>query len=255
MNISNIINYRFNPTYSKKNYNQTFTAHPDFYKLAKNYDLTASSYFRRGETYGSPSTEFADIVKTFLNIFKQETDKPRKMLIVGVADSQEPFSYLAVLKHIFNNTPINKQLQLHCVDLQSKPRKNKLFKDSFLDYFYPRYAASSFIYDENHYGKFDSLHYRVDDEIFNYLYKVYNSKNSKWETRIQDIINDYPNEHFDIISINNTLPYFLKIDKNGIDTAKKLVEILKPNGVIITDTHWDAYYGFESLYPGIFRKK
>ena len=75
----------------------TFKAHPDFEKLVRNYDVTASSFFRRGPYYGSTSEEFVDVEKILSSIF-QSLGEPKTMLIAGIGDSQEPFSYLAVLK-------------------------------------------------------------------------------------------------------------------------------------------------------------
>ena len=48
--------------YSYNNRQVTFKAHPDFDKLSKDYEIKASSYFRRGTAYGSESEEYIDIV-------------------------------------------------------------------------------------------------------------------------------------------------------------------------------------------------
>ena len=88
------------PSVSPREGQISFCAHPDFYSLKKNYDVAASSYFRRGQIYGSPCDEFIDIVHLFGRIFHEPFTKPQKMLIAGIGDSQEVLSYLAVIKSI-----------------------------------------------------------------------------------------------------------------------------------------------------------
>ena len=68
--------------------------------LQKQYQITASSYFRRGPYYGSANDNFQNIINVFQTIFDKNIKQPIKMLIVGIGDSQEPFSYLAVIKNI-----------------------------------------------------------------------------------------------------------------------------------------------------------
>lgn len=213
----------------------TFKAHPDFDELSKDYEIKASSYFRRGLFYGSPSDKYQDIVNVFQDIFTNDA-KIKKMLIGGIGDSQESFSYLATIKQIIKDRRLRDALDLRIIDLQSKPTTKKLFKDSFFDHSWePRYALSSFVIDKDNYESFDTCYYRVNDEIFNFLKMTYNdSHKSHWDTRIQEDIKNYPTESFDIISMNNTLPYIR--DQEKIDeTLRHIYRILKPNGIFITD--------------------
>ena len=53
------------------NKQKTFKAHPDYKLLAKDYEIKASSYFRRGGFYGSPSNDFVDVIKILNSIFGQ----------------------------------------------------------------------------------------------------------------------------------------------------------------------------------------
>ena len=81
------------------NYNKiTGKAHSDFYKISNhNLWLSASSYFRRGVVLGS-NEGFNDVIKIFSLLFNEKNDDKKSMLIVGIGHSQEPFSYLAVIK-------------------------------------------------------------------------------------------------------------------------------------------------------------
>lgn len=241
----------------------TFKAHPDFVKLSKNYNITASSYFRRGQTYGSADKDFMDIVKLFDKIFTRKIKEPLKMLIAGIGESQEPFSYLAVIKNIIRNKNIKEVLDLHVVDLQSKPNSGELFKNSYFEYSHkPDYASSSFVKDMMPKVRFDSIpgYYRVNDEIFKFLDATYsNTEKSHWENRVQDSVKEHPNEVFDIISINNTLGYIAD-KQERIDTLKDTYRILKKDGFLISDP--DGFFvkeaglvdKFKEIFPGIYKK-
>lgn len=224
----------------------SFKAHPDFEKLVKHYPVTASSFFRRGPYYGSDCEEFRDVISVFKEIFKepQKPQNPQKMLIVGIGDSQEIFSYLAVIKNLLKNTPLEKVVDLHTVDLQSAPSKQKLFLDSFYEHSWePVMVRDSFVADEaKNYGGYNFKHFRVLDEIFEYVHKVYgNVRKSIWDSRIQEKIQDYPQDFFDIISINNTLGYITNKD-DVISTYRHVNRILKQNGVFITDPVQTGYF-------------
>ena len=224
-----------NSYFNKQKQNKSFKAHPDFDRLAKLYQIKASSYFRRGALFGSPSDEFESVAQTLLEYFAKDMDSKKTMLIAGIADSQEPFSYLAVLKNYFPHKLLKEILDLYIVDLQSQPSSQKIKKDSFFDCYYkPDYATNSFVKDDgSKYGGFKYQKWRVKSEITNYLTKVYrNAKKSMWDSRIQEAINKYPNEKFDIVSINNTLIYIE--DKSLIEkTLQQVIRILKPNGIFI----------------------
>ena len=75
--------------------NINFQHHPDFVELAKDYNITASNYFRRGCFWGGVSKEFVDVInslKLFFNPSMNLCDKKINMLIGGIAESQEPYS-------------------------------------------------------------------------------------------------------------------------------------------------------------------
>ncbi len=237
-----------------------FKAHADFNKLSRYYDeLTASSYFRRGKAYGSAADEYTDVINTLNTIFTPNISEKKSMLIAGIGESQEPFSYLAVIKNLLKDKPLAEYLDLYIVDLQSKPDNKKLFEQSYCNEFRPRYVQSSFIRDEGEkYGIKHPLYYRVKDEIFEFLKETYNNpEKSHWDTRIQEFMPKIKPETFDIISINNTLGY-IKNDCEIIKTIDKTVKALKQDGVFITDPY-SRFNRFclgrtYETYRGIFKR-
>lgn len=278
-----------NLKYSNKTHNIKFQAHPDFDKLAKISNITASSYFRRGPVYGAPSELYKEIVTLFENIFKTKKDLPQKMLIVGIGNSQEPFSYLATIQDIIKDEKLESVLDLHTVDLQSKPTTQKLFYDSYYQYkFPPEYATSSFIPNKNIFqptnikdlspdyrlptalslvglndkqAELLNTNYRVNNDIFDYLHSTYeNPQKSQWETRIQDASEQYKDNNFDIISINNTL-YYISNPIERENTIDNIYRILKKGGILISDPYYGENEGFNSsnLFKkigfGIYEKK
>ena len=250
---SSYFNYNQTNNCSAK-YNTSFTNHPDFDVLIKKWPLCASGYFRRGITFGEPSERFIDIVKIFRNVFKN-TVTPKKMLIVGIANSEEPFSYLATIKQLNETRPIEDILDLHIIDLQSKTSREALFNYSYDTEYIPFYAKKSFVYSPH--PQIPLYNYRINDELFEFLYKTYNDPSkSKWETRVQDAITTYPDNYFDIISINNVI-YYIK-DK-PVETFNNVYRVVKPDGYIISD---DNDYSIQSkkteylelLSEGLYRK-
>ncbi len=243
-----------------------FKAHPDFSRLKQHYNVTASSYFRRGMRYGIPDEKFADIVRVFSDIFTGKIKKVKNMLIAGIADSQEPFSYLAVIQNILGKKSLDKAVDLHIIDLQSKPDEVKLFGDSFLDDpFEPLFAKDSFVKDEVWvYGFKDKTYrsYRVKDEIYNYLNKTYNNpKKSIWDARVQDAIKEFPDESLDVVSINNTFMY-IEDSEELQATLDNVFRTLKKGGYFITDPYKNNSFeaskifdNMDDIYMGIYKKK
>ena len=113
--------YTNNNSYRFQQKNTNFKAHPDFIELAKRYEVTASSFFRRGISYGSPSERFNDIVNILKKIFLSSLNQKQKLLITGIGNSEEPFSYLASIKEIIKTRKLEDTVDLNIVDLQSRP--------------------------------------------------------------------------------------------------------------------------------------
>lgn len=249
-----------------ENYNEvTKKAHPDFYEISQyNLSLRASSFFRRGVVLGETSY-FKDIIDVFSTLFNKNTNDKKSILIVGIGRSQEPFSYLASIKELIKDKKLKDVLNLQTVDLQAKPTKNILLSCTHYGGFWgkePMFAKSSFIKYAQMYG--DTVlqtGFRVNDEIFDYLYKTYNNKSkSKWATRIQDDIKNYSDNSFDVLSMNNVLGY-IEDDDEYYSTIKNMPRIVKPNGFIITDTICENLFqkvGVDKMLTkisdGIFKK-
>lgn len=249
-----------------ENYNEvTKKAHPDFYEISQyNLSLRASSFFRRGVVLGETSY-FKDVIDVFSILFNKNTNDKKSILIVGIGRSQEPFSYLASIKELIKDKKLKDVLNLQTVDLQAKLTKNILLSCTHYGGFWgkePMFAKSSFIKYAQMYG--DTVlqtGFRVNDEIFDYLYKTYNNKSkSKWATRIQDDIKNYPDNSFDVLSMNNVLGY-IEDDDEYYSTIKNMPRIVKPNGFIITDTICENLFqkvGVDKMLTkisaGIFKK-
>ncbi len=246
---------------SNRNNLLTFTAHPEFAMLNEGYNVTASSFFRHSQYYGSPDKEFNDVKNVLINAFQHQIKKPKKILIAGIGNSQEPFSFLAVIHKLLGKTSLKKGVDMYFVDLQSQPTKEKLFKQSFYDsHGTPAFAPESFIKD-SHNNVISNFIYRVKDEIYKYLWKTYsNSKKSFWETRIQDAIRRFPEEEFDIISMNNIIGYIAKPQERE-EVFQHAFRCLKKDGVLITDpykNYLNTYTGLNNMQEcaeGIFRKQ
>jgi SAM-dependent methyltransferase len=249
-----------------------------------------SCYFRRGAVVLA-SKGYQDIETLFTKIFKPSENKIREMLIVGVANSQEPFSYLASIKSILKDRPLKKNLDLYTIDLQSKPDDKKLYLSSFYDSEgIPGFAFDSFVEGEKHLREneeywFDpnylvlslkkqikkmkqngesekNIFYRIKDEIFDFVKAAYsNPAKSKWDSRVQEVIKNYPDNKFDIISANNVLPYIIDEDVI-IETLEHIKRVLKPGGYFITEPYecpmFIANSGFlenlKTVNRGIYQK-
>lgn len=284
MRVTPIMSSTVYNSYSCRKKEPTFTAHPDFY----GYNSTKSCYFRRG-VVALLSGAYCNIENTFFRLFKPTDNKQKKMLIIGIGNSQEPFSYLASIKGILKERPLKDNLNLNVVDLQSKPTLQKLKQSAFSDLFdyevYPRFAKSSFVKEsysdwltpkkqKEEYNphlfidlmrkpKVKATSDRVNDEIFDFLRETYdNPQKARWDSRVQDVIKEYPDRNFDVISANNVLPYIVS-ENEYMETLSNIVRTIKPNGYFITDP-----YEFEKpvkdsgildpltqVYKGIYQKK
>lgn len=201
----------------------------------------------------------------FSTLFNKNTNDKKSILIVGIGRSQEPFSYLASIKELIKDKKLKDVLNLQTVDLQAKPTKNILLSCTHYGGFWgkePMFAKSSFIkYAQMYCDTVLQTGFRVNDEIFDYLYKTYNNKSkSKWATRIQDDIKNYPDNSFDVLSMNNVLGY-IEDDDEYYSTIKNMPRIVKPNGFIITDTICENLFqkvGVDKMLTkisaGIFKK-
>ena len=235
-----------NPTikqYSQNNKKQlsiSFGDHFDLQRLKYHFPkVTESCFFRRGDDFNSPSSNFLHVENVLKNVFSKDSNYPKRMLIAGIGNSQEPFSYLAIINSQYPQKPLNKLVDMYAVDLQSLPDCRTLFKNSIYNLPTPIvYGEQSFIKDEKHHIKDNAPISRVKNSIYYYLLRVYNNfQKSKWETPIQDAIRTYDDNFFEIISANNILPYVKLIsgDKECSNVLKEMYRCLAPGGYLITD--------------------
>jgi len=245
-----------------------------------------SCYFRRG-VYVLSSKGYEDIENLFYGIFNKN-DELKNMLIIGIGNSQEPFSYLATIKGILRTKPLNKNVDLYTIDLQPKPELQELKRQAFPDLRdyekYPKFAKESFVKDdyENWLDvpkqdfKYEPIYHlldyekqqtkkpydRVNDEVFEFLKNTYNNpKKSKWNSLVQEVIKYSPDNKFDVISANNVLGYIMS-DADYINTYRHIIRTLKPDGYFITDPYEPEniviYSGLmdklKEIYNGIYQK-
>ena len=241
-----------------KNKQLNFNAHPELVRIKSNYPqhYKLSCWFRHGlETFTSEN--YQKVVKWLSSM---DWSSKNRMLIAGIGNSQEPFSHLAVIKNI-SKKPLKDVLDLRIVDLQDKPNKIKLYCQSFYDREKaPIYAFDSFV-ETQKYRKILGLNpkYKVNNEIFDFLKSTYNdSQKSLWGTPVQQAVKNYPDDFFNIISINNVFCY---IKRDLIQPIiNNITRISKHNGVVITDksesiSDMFLSQGFNKLEDGIFVKK
>lgn len=241
--------------------NKTFKAHADFHILMKKNNLLSSSFFRRGYFFNIPSLLYNSIIDTFTESYKNKSFK--KMLIAGVANSQEPFSNLAVIKSLNKNKNLEDVVELNIVDLQSKPSEEQLFQDSFYDMEgEPAYVKESFVIDDINKSRKKVSPYRVANDIFKFLLNTYNDSNkSKWDTRFQENVETYADNTFDLVSANNIL-YYINDPQIRNQTLENIHRILKQGGKFVTDPYQTDYFdrfNIEKFYEvsdaGIYIKK
>lgn len=230
--------------------------------------LLCSSFFRRGDCYGSDSKAFQDVVDVLKDVMKKA--KPVKMMIVGVADGQEPVSIMAVMSELSGHKPLKEVVDLNCLDLNPKPAiRDKLGTK-------PMYAATSF--DEirvempHHFYATD---YKLKPKIMAYLKSVYKNCNpmnpnvkSHWNTDVREFAKKAESEKYDVISYNNVAKY-MDSDKDRISVMENLGRMLKVDGVLITDPTFSEVLSdtwssnpkvipgadkFIRLKPGIWKK-
>lgn len=248
--INNFANTNNQKKYISKSHT-SFCAHPNYTKFMDKFEtrFQASCYFRRdGELNG-----FSDISLMLKELYSR-VKKP-KTLIVGVANAQEPFSYLAEIKHLNQNEKLKNIIDLHCVDLKPKISEQDLERNSYFDGYELIFGKTSFE-TKNEYSR-----PKIKSEIFTYLKKVFNNpKKTKWDTPIEEFSASTKDKDFDLISINNVLCYILD-DRKKVKTMENLCKMIKKDGYLITD-RFDQIYkedypclvGFKNINPGIWQK-
>lgn len=231
--------------------NIAFCARPEYEKIDRdNLDARASYFFRRGAYY--EREKFQDVIDAIKLLLSGK--EPPKILIAGLGRAQEPLSYLAVIKDLSENKPLESLVDLHCVDLQPKISNTDLDNYAYLDTpKAPMFTKESFEYIKNGSGKAHH-HYKIKSDILEYLKEVFNNpQKTKWDTKIEEFSAKCPKKSYDMISINNVLMYIddFKVRTN---TIKNISKMLKQGGILITDMSMQHLRGFKSIKPGILKK-
>lgn len=255
---SAVVEHEYNPSRELLLYrNINFCARPEYDRLASEFSVRASNYFRRGGCYGCASEEFKNVVDV-IKLVCSNNKKP-KILIAGIGEAQEPFSILAVIRDTHKRKPLESVVDLNCVDLQPKISDSDLDNYAYCDSLEPMFAKRSFDYVEN--PTYRSYYpYKVKPEIQDYLRGVFDDESrTKWDTKIEDFSAQCPAESYDMITFNNTLGYIEGKDK-VLETMGNICRILKPNGILITDPY-DQYRemfpvlsNFKKISDGIWQK-
>jgi chemotaxis methyl-accepting protein methylase len=232
-------------------------------------ELTQSNWFRRSQYYDNrgASTKFKDVATVLAKVIKTTT--PAKMLVVGVADGQEPMSILATVSHLTVQKPLEDVIDLHCVDIRSR------LSDEFVETqasfkchdwdtipkIIEKFAKSSF---ETTQIPFQ-ISYKLKKPIRDYMQKVFANCDpsspeaaTHWDTAIEDFAQAAPCETYDAISYNNIVNY---IDSESVrrEILSNLCRMLKPGGFLITDPHLDnhnqdCFNNFTKFKDGIWCK-
>lgn len=223
---------------------------------------TVSVYFR-----STLDRNFYKVENAILNKARQ-TKRP-KVLVVGVGKSQEPASYIAILLEEYmrgrnqkiNSGTIDSLLDLYCVDLESKVSNQELEKYSIAEC--PR--ERTLMYAPNGFTETSDGKLKIIPEITDYLRKTFNNpQKAFWNKTIQDFSREYlfnayrkPDSDFgyDIISMNHVLMY-LSNYKEKVDTCLKVLKMLKPSGILITDPSFKIVppENIRNISPGIWQR-
>ncbi len=223
-----------------KRANINFGEHIDLERLRYHFPkVTESCFYRRGLNFDKPSEAFGHVANVLKAVFSTDSKFPKKMLIAGVGNSKEPYSYLAIINSQLNGKSLYDTVDMYSVDLQKLPDCRTLFKSSVYNSSEPiTYAKQSFITDDKHIIDNNKPINRVQNSIYYYMLRAYNNPTkAKWETPIQQAIKTYDSNFFEIISANNILPY-VKLtsgDKACAEVLQEMHRCTTPGGYIITD--------------------
>lgn len=229
-----------------------------------------STLFRRGLNAGSASKSFHDVIS---GIKEASSNKEHmKLLVVGVAEGQEPLSLLVVLDSMAKDKgkSLDNYVSLNMVDVRPKPEYSEVKKrskeyehviDLVFDDKSPEFQG--FEQDED-----DDMQCRIKQPIVDYLMNAINdASRSQWETKAQDYFKD-DKKTYDCISYNNVTGYIPSAeDRNYI--IKQMVLHLSKGGVLITDADYGGGYtlkelpdylslveecGLKEVFPGVFKR-
>lgn len=246
LNINTASQKRLSEQKTRQNIN--FGMRSEFLDLQRVYSNPRYSYFFRN------SDSFSNVVDSLKQVFTNT--KKTKLLIVGVGRGEEPMSYLAVIKNLYKNEDLNNIVDLDCVDIQPKISTLSLKNNSVTEE--PStliYAKKSFYYDVN------TRKFYLKSNILNFLIKTFdNPIKTHWDTSIEEYSSNCSKKTYNLISMNKVLMY-LKDRETQAKVIDNLFNMLKPNGILISDSEHDfSSWNLKNakmiteIYPGIWQK-
>jgi chemotaxis methyl-accepting protein methylase len=193
-----------------------------------------------------------------------EEDQIPAVLIVGVANGEEPLSWLSLF-HCGTAKPLSESVQLSTIDIQNREEivmqralgsvplgQNPISPDARV------FNAFSF--------DIETRQYQVNDQIVRHLEDVFNSINSKWGASILDSRSMTVGQEYDLVTCNCVLSYIPHHFRAM--ALKNLMDSVKLGGVLMIDPLASVQMGinvddkeeimatrlFEELRPGVFKK-
>lgn len=248
-----------NKTGEKKAFSPSFLSHPTYDYFEKTSNIRASSHFRRGRYYGTPSENYKDVEYTLKKVL--ENKKKPSFLLVGIGHGEEAYSLAASIYTILGKPKkLSKVVDFNGVDLGPKLTEKDI-KNSSIFYNMNMLEEFNIAMDSFNNRKSDgSIWYEGAEfkpEITNFIKKSLNSKSFVWDTSIQDFLKKNK-KTYDVFVMNNVLLYMPEAEQ--VETLLKAKEIVNQKGFIITDPD-DNFFKKHKIfddwimtYPGIYQK-
>lgn len=250
----NPIKLNFNTCYQNRSCQQkpyqsvNFGVRSEFLELQRVYSNPRYSYFfRRSDSFGN-------VVDSLKQVFANA--KKPKLLIVGVGKGEEPMSYLAVIKNLYRRESLENIVDLNCVDIQPKISTLALKNNSVTD------EASTLIYAKRSFNyDIKTRKFYLKSNILDFLVKTFdNPLQSHWDASIEEYSSNSPKKKYNLISMNKVLMY-LKDRETQAKVVDNLLDMLKPDGILISDSEhdfssWDLKNAktIKEISPGIWQK-
>lgn len=240
--------------------------HPDSEEWRYQQD---SVLFRRGLNSAISNENFTDVINGL-----QEACKNKEhidLLVVGVAEGQEPISLLAVLDSIAKSRrkTLGEFADLHLVDVRDQLDTSHLEYRAYKHVIETMFPGNSIIKDALEPDE-DYMQYRIKQPLVEYFkVKIKDPSRSHWNTTIQRYLIEEDRKTYDCISYNNIDGHILSSeDRNFV--IQGLLSRLRKGGVLITDAEYcgsktlkalpnyeelKATYDLTEIHPGVFQRR
>ncbi len=195
-----------------------------------------SEYFRHRKDY-----------EIFGRVLASTSDLPAKILMVGIANMEEPLSVLTVANRVSFQREVNLSeiVSIDFVDIRSrgeiKPEYSlgEQLKGGMSLLFASQEQISSMELEPRrpHYVKrypeafvIEDGQYKFSNPIIEFLDQQMLSESARFNTSLQEFIEMENDERYDFVFCNNVLTYVEKQDRAS--SASGLVDLLKQNGIL-----------------------